>query len=198
MVGGQNEIQETVLWNNYPADIARSLNGFVIVLEHRYYGESIPVDDLSLENLQWLNIEQSLADISIFIDFIRHRVVHNSRSKIILVGGRYGGTLAVWFQQLYPGKASGIWASSAPLLAKVDNEDALKITGQVIKQIGGDNCYERIQRGIKIGEMLHANGSFNELEKEFALCNVSNENHDIRYFFSTIAAMLSRMIEFGT
>lgn len=196
-MGGQTEIHESVLWNSYPVDIARSLNGYVFVLEHRYYGGSIPVDDLSLGNLQWLNIEQSLADISIFVDFVRHQIVQNSRSKIVLIGGRYGGTLAVWFQQLYPGKVSGIWASSAPLLAKVDNEDAFKITGQILKNIGGDECYERVRRGIDIGERLYANESFNELEKEFGLCNVTHEYHDIRYFFSSIATMLSRMAEFG-
>ena len=39
----------------------------VYALEHRYYGESIPTANLSLENLQDLTHDQALADISEFI-----------------------------------------------------------------------------------------------------------------------------------
>lgn len=37
-----------------------------------------------------------------------------------MVGGSYAGTMAVWMRQVYPDSVDGAWASSAPLLAKVD------------------------------------------------------------------------------
>lgn len=184
--------------NSLPVDIAQSHSGHVFVLEHRYYGESIPVDDLSIENLQWLNTEQALADIVIFIEMVRNEIVRDPWAKVILVGGRYSGSLAVWFAQLYPGiRIAGVWASSAPLLAKVDNSDALKLTGQVLSEVGGAECYDRIHRGIENAEKLYANGSLAELEKKFGICSLLKTDHDIRFFFSTVATLISRMVEFG-
>lgn len=196
-MGGQNEIQETALWNSYPLDIAKNHSGYAFILEHRYYGQSIPVDDLSIDNLKWLNIEQALADISVFIDFVRNNIVRNRWAKIILVGGQYGGTLSVWYHQLYPGIVSGVWASSAPLLAKIDNADTLRLTGEVFRDVGGNECYERIHRGFEIAEALYANRSLEEFEKEFSVCTLSNTDYDIRFFFSTITAFFSRMVEVG-
>lgn len=194
-MGGQSEIQETALLNSYPVDIAESVSATVFVLEQRYYGKSMPVDDLSTTNLQWLNVEQALADIAVFIDVVRKNIVHDPLAKVILIGARYGGSLAVWFKQIYPGKVAGVWASSAPLLAKVDNADVLKFTGQVFKDVGGTECYERIQSGIQIAEMLYANGSLVEFEKQFGICNLANTDYDIRFFFSTVVTLLSRIVE---
>lgn len=196
VVGGQHEIDETALWNSYPVDIAQSHNGCLFILEHRYYGKSMPVDELSIENLHWLNIEQALADISVFVDFVRNNIINNRRAKIVLVGSRYGGTLAVWFHQLYAGKVSAVWASSAPLLAKVENEDVLKLAGQVYRDVGGDECYERIRHGFELAEQLHANKSFDELAEKYAICDPKNPDGDIRLFFSTYATLLSRLPQF--
>lgn len=196
VVGGQHEIDESSLWNSYPFDIARSHNGYLLILEHRYYGKSMPVNDLSVENMRWLNIEQTLADISVFVDFVRHNIVQNRRAKIILVGSRYGGTMAVWFHQLYENKVSGVWASSAPVLTKVDNDDVLKLTGQVFRDVGGDACYDRIRHGFGIVERLYANKSFAELTVKYTICNANKSDSDIRLFFAAYATLLSRSVQF--
>ena len=36
----------------------------------RYYGESVPYTHTSLDNLQYLTIEQTLADYAYFVEFI--------------------------------------------------------------------------------------------------------------------------------
>jgi len=73
----------------------------------------------------------------------------------------------------------------------------LKLTGQVLKEVGGAECYDRIQRGIEVAEALYANGSLLELQKKFGICSLSKTDHDIRFFFSTVATLISRMVEFG-
>jgi hypothetical protein len=40
----------------------------MISIEHRYYGESQPFDDLSVESMKYLTSELALADLAYFID----------------------------------------------------------------------------------------------------------------------------------
>ena len=44
--------------------LGATYNAQFLVLEHRFYGESQPFDDWSLENLAYLNSEQALADLA--------------------------------------------------------------------------------------------------------------------------------------
>ena len=51
--------------------LGASLNAKLMVLEHRYYGDSQPIkgeEAWSYENLQFLNTTQALADVANFID----------------------------------------------------------------------------------------------------------------------------------
>ncbi len=47
-------------------DMAITTHGIGVVLEHRYYGASWPVPDLSTENLRFLTTDQALADEAYF------------------------------------------------------------------------------------------------------------------------------------
>lgn len=46
--------------------LANATGGLAVVLEHRYYGGSFPVKDLSTDNLRWLTTHQALADNAYF------------------------------------------------------------------------------------------------------------------------------------
>ena len=39
----------------------------MLILEHRYYGQSRPLPDLGVKSLAWLSSHQALADIARFI-----------------------------------------------------------------------------------------------------------------------------------
>ena len=41
--------------------------GLMLILEHRYYGQSRPLPDLGVKSLAWLSSHQALADIARFI-----------------------------------------------------------------------------------------------------------------------------------
>ena len=43
--------------------IAQELNGATIVIEHRYYGDSNPYNNLSVESLQYHTIQQAIDDM---------------------------------------------------------------------------------------------------------------------------------------
>lgn len=46
--------------------VIKATNGLGVILEHRYYGKSFPVPDLTTKNLRFLTTEQALAEIDYF------------------------------------------------------------------------------------------------------------------------------------
>ncbi|CAO3636947.1 unnamed protein product [Cunninghamella echinulata] len=104
--------------------MAQKLNAMVIILEHRFYGESYPK---GLRSPQWnyLTIEQSLEDMA---NFIRHGNQLNgipfdaspNKVKWIIRGGSYSGNLAAWMRYKYPHLVYAAVASSAPVQAEMN------------------------------------------------------------------------------
>lgn len=76
--------------------------------------------DITVENLKYLHVKQALADLAHFIEYQRQNYTGLANAKVIMAGGSYAATMVVWFKHLYPELLTGGWASSAPLLAKVD------------------------------------------------------------------------------
>lgn len=68
--------------------------------------------NVSFESLEFMTVEQSLADIATFIRFIRTSPGVEYYSKVILWGSGYGGTLATWVRKKYPHLVDGVWSSS--------------------------------------------------------------------------------------
>src|SRR5579859_7204060 len=48
------------------ADSAQALGAAVVVLEHRYYGQSAPFSELTFDNLRYLTIHNALEDAAAF------------------------------------------------------------------------------------------------------------------------------------
>lgn len=76
--------------------------------------------DASVKNLKYLSARQALADLAHFIRYLKSNEDDLSNSKIILTGASYSGSLVAWFAKLYPDFMDAGWASSAPLVAKLD------------------------------------------------------------------------------
>lgn len=84
-------------------------NARLLVLEHRYYGDSQPFDEWTYENLSYLNTEQALADIAYFLGTMNK---DKPDRNTIVIGGSYPGALSAWFRERYPHIAMASWASS--------------------------------------------------------------------------------------
>ena len=90
----------------------------VLVLEHRFYGESLPYgnDSLKLENIYGLlNVQQALEDLAEFIGFVKETSAHGvgRRNPWFTIGGSYPGAMSAWFRYKYPHLTEGALASSA-------------------------------------------------------------------------------------
>ncbi|KAK4113371.1 hypothetical protein N656DRAFT_707943 [Canariomyces notabilis] len=101
---------------------AQAIGAAVIVLEHRYWGQSSPFQVLDTQNLRYLTLENAVADMVHFartvnLPFDPSGVTNAPRAPWISVGGSYSGALAAWIEKLSPGTFWAHHASSAPVQA---------------------------------------------------------------------------------
>ncbi|XP_014550039.1 hypothetical protein COCVIDRAFT_116699 [Bipolaris victoriae FI3] len=108
-----------------PGLIAKEVRGAVVLVEHRYFGESQPFDNLSTSNLQYLALDQVLAD---FVHFARTVELpfdlsgnsHPLRTPWIWVGNSYSATLVAWTERLFPNTFWAYYASGAAVNSMQD------------------------------------------------------------------------------
>jgi Serine carboxypeptidase S28 len=80
--------------------LSRATNGIGVVLEHRYYGQSFPVKNLSIRSLRFLDTQQALADTAFFARNVKFPGLETlplnpDRTPWIVYGGSYAGSFAV-------------------------------------------------------------------------------------------------------
>ena len=98
--------------------MASQTGGAVVVLEHRYWGESSPYDELTVENLQHLTLDNSLKDLTYFAKnfvppFDTTGASSADKAPWIFSGGSYSGALAGWLAAVEPGTFHAYYGSSA-------------------------------------------------------------------------------------
>ncbi|XP_065184576.1 dipeptidyl peptidase 2-like [Sycon ciliatum] len=105
-------------WNNtgFVFELAELHKGYVIFIEHRYYGKSIPFGDAWTQNYnyQFLTVEQAIADYAVIISRLKTSL-GNPKRKVIAFGGSYGGVLTAFMRFKYPNIVDGGLAASAPI-----------------------------------------------------------------------------------
>ncbi|KAM3418247.1 hypothetical protein BST61_g4248 [Cercospora zeina] len=108
-------------------DIAKGTNGIGVVLEHRYYGTSWPVPDLSTENFRFLTTAQALADAAYFASNIqfpglaKYGDLTAKTTPYFSYGGSYAGAFSALLRVIYPDVFWGSISSSGVTKAIWDN-----------------------------------------------------------------------------
>lgn len=179
-------------------DLANETQGYIIALEHRYYGLSQPTADTSVPNLQYLTVHQALADIATFISHFKETGHETQMSRVILFGRGWGARLAVWARQKYPNLVDGVWASSAPINAISDFGEYLENLGDSMGQLGGQECKTVIERTFQQIDLDIWFENTTRVEERLKLCspiNVTSEE-DVGSFFFTLASELGHFMKF--
>lgn len=111
--------------------LSKATGGVGVLLEHRYYGESIPVDNFSTDALRWLNNEQAAADSANFMANIKFDGIEEDLTAPgtpwIYYGGSYAGARAAHMRVLYPDLVYGAIASSAVTHASLTNWEYMEV-----------------------------------------------------------------------
>lgn len=108
------------------AQLAQATGGLSVIVEHRYYGTSFPVPDLSIENLRFLTTDQSLADTAYFAKNVVFEGLDvecgltSDDTPWIVYGGSYAGAYVAFLRKLYPDVFFGAISSSGVPEAIID------------------------------------------------------------------------------
>jgi len=145
MIGGEGPIDTWDVSSSLAmGQWGKQYNAMLYSVEHRFYGDSQPFDDLSTEHLYYLTSQQALADAAVFINQIN--TDRNLTNPVwVVFGGSYPGNLAAWFRLKYPQLMVGSIASSAPVQAKTDFYEYLLVVENSTRAFGTDGCADNIQ-----------------------------------------------------
>ncbi|KAE9549029.1 hypothetical protein FO519_007759 [Halicephalobus sp. NKZ332] len=144
-------------------DLAPMFKAAIIFVEHRYWGESLPYGDdsfLNLRNIGFMTSIQAIADFSEVLSKFRQKFNFPPETKVIAIGGSYGGMLGTWMKMKYPTAIHGVWASSAPVIWFNEGEIPLGAYGSRIKKafnIFGCNDTDALYDGFNTIKSLGKN-----------------------------------------
>ena len=192
-INGHNSLEGTKLKNTLIYELANHTKGLILALEHRFFGESQPFLKLSNENLQYLTIEQTLADINSFLIYCRKQYCNLPNCSIILIGNSYGGTLATWYRLKYPNFANFSWISSAPLNNQQTFPEFDKRVTEILKSIN-HNCYLNTKRLFDKYETILSNGNATQKNELYQKYGITSQTSSVS-FLSIIYTLLSKSIE---
>ncbi|GLV36676.1 uncharacterized protein CBL_02489 [Carabus blaptoides fortunei] len=191
MVGTKGTIESGYVEGGLMFDMARAHGGAMLYVEHRYYGESFPVDDLSTNNLRLLTTEQAMADVVAFIGQLK-QVPNYRDSKVVAVGGN----MAIWMRATYPNEIYAAWSSSAPVLAKVHFSEYAEVVSQSLSA-----CTDIIRNGVnEVQRLLQHNDGIQKVSRDFNICRTLDVTNfgDTSYFYKTIFDKFADEVQYST
>lgn len=167
------------------AEVAQKTGAMLVALEHRYYGESQPFDQLTTENMKYLTTEQALEDLASFQEAMEDRSGFDG--QWIAVGGSYPGSLSAYYRQRYPEKVGLALASSAPVQARENFEEY----DHHIFRVTQPSCVAAIRSVVSEVEEIMDRGSAEDLTRVKSLfqANQIKDEVDFLYLIADIAAL---------
>jgi len=197
-VGGEGAISDGyVIYTEMAVNYGKRYGALLLVLEHRFYGESKPLPDLSTPNLRFLSSQQALADLSTFIEAMK--VKYNAQdSPVITFGGSYPGNLAAWFRLKFPHQTIAAVASSAPVQAELDFFQYLDVVDESLSSLTGKECDQKIQEATAIIQsLLQTESGTRKLENLFNICKPMNGTKDIATFISNLMGNWMETVQYN-
>ncbi|KAH8671712.1 serine carboxypeptidase S28 [Xylariales sp. PMI_506] len=102
--------------------VAAAVDGAVLLIEHRYWGQSSPCENQTTVCLQDLTVEQAVADFVNFaktapLPFDTTNSSNADQAPWIWIGGSYSGALSAWIEKLSPGTFWAYHSTSGPVEA---------------------------------------------------------------------------------
>ncbi|KAL0222320.1 hypothetical protein RCL1_002174 [Eukaryota sp. TZLM3-RCL] len=168
-ISGENRARDNLCSTGYSLELAKMYKGALFAVEHRFYGESYPYQDLTLPSLSLLSSRQALYDLATFAFSLKKSYPD---SPIVIIGGSYSGVLSAIARQMFPHLFIGAWSSSGPILAK---EDFYEYDRQVRLSLN-EKCAKQIQiANAKLETLLENPMSKRPIKKRFRCENVTDD-----------------------
>lgn len=156
LLGGETDGEDRLpfLQKGIVHQVAKATDGLGVILEHRYYGKSFPVPDLTTKNLRFLSTEQALADIDYFAQHVKFEGIDTDltapKNPWIAYGGSYAGAQAAFLRVVYPGTFWGTISSSGVTAAIYDYWEYF----EPIRQYAPPDCVKNTQILIDVVDKI--------------------------------------------
>ncbi|KAJ4363900.1 hypothetical protein N0V83_009352 [Neocucurbitaria cava] len=168
--------------------VIKATNGLGVILEHRYYGKSFPVPDLTTKNLRFLSTEQALAEIDYFARNVKFEGIDSDltapNTPWVVYGGSYAGAQAAFLRVVYPETFWGTIASSGVTVAIYDYWQYF----EPIRIFGPPDCIKATQLLIDVIDKILLNDTnadkIQPLKDVFGLGDVTDDRDFANQFTS--------------
>ncbi|XP_060859758.1 putative serine protease K12H4.7 [Metopolophium dirhodum] len=197
LLGGEEKISKTWMKDGSMMEYAEKFNAMCFQLEHRYYGESYPTDNLNTTNLAYLTIKQALADVAAFIKDRSQNQLRNS--KWVLFGGSYPGSLAAWARSTYPHLVYAAVSSSSVIKTRIDNIDYFKVAEKALSDYN-PKCVSNIRQAtMMISDLLESENGTKYVQSKFKACYRINTDvkRDVRQLFQQLSLPIAETIQYN-
>ncbi|KAL3718218.1 hypothetical protein ACJRO7_003365 [Eucalyptus globulus] len=193
-LGAESPIDGEPTTIGFLTDNAAQFKALLVYIEHRYYGESIPLGMTLKGALEDANIRgyfssaQALADYAAIIMHVKQKLKARY-SPVIVVGASYGGMLASWFRLKYPHVALGALASSAPILYydRITPQDAYHWVITKDFKEASETCYQTIRDSwSEIDRVAHKPDGLSNLNKMFKTCKPLESVDELKGYLKSL------------
>ncbi|KZV94778.1 hypothetical protein EXIGLDRAFT_834749 [Exidia glandulosa HHB12029] len=180
---------------------AQEMNGALLSVEHRYFGESLPFgnDSYTNENLRHLTLDNIMSDTISLVDWYK-KTINATDSKVIVVGGSYSGFLSMVLRINHPETFYGAISAAGPARAFLPFTDSN--TERFNRYTLASNTWVEqspeaasiVQQGFKQLASLVDSGKSDKIKDVFPLCNTpsKSERDD---FLRNIAGIYGILLE---
>ena len=111
--GNEANIEEFATACGFLWVLAQRYGGAVIFMEERYYGKSVPQRLPGESSFAFLSSSQVVEDFAVALWMLRRQL---NTTRVVAVGGSYGGMLSALLRKRHPDLVTAALASSAPVL----------------------------------------------------------------------------------
>ncbi|TFK38223.1 serine carboxypeptidase S28-domain-containing protein [Crucibulum laeve] len=170
--------------------IAQNFNGATVVIEHRFFGLSNPLPDLSEKSLELLTIDQGMKDLVYFSQNVKLPMpggdtegIKPHKTPWILNGGSYAGGLTTWTMNKNPGVFWAGYSSSGVVKPMVEFWEYF----EPIRQNMPQNCSLDVERVVTWVDDIIDGGNSTQLNLAKYLLGLGNIT-DTKVFLTTLKA----------
>merc|ERR1711970_646493 len=197
MIGGEGEASPGWLHYGQWYKWAEEVGAAMFLLEHRYYGKSQPVENMSTSNMVYLSSRQGLEDLGHFITAMNTK--HSLTGSWITFGGSYPGSLSAWMRLRFPHLVSGSVSSSGPLFAKLDFFEYLQVVMDALDTTGPGCNIALAEALATIETMIGDEENWGLLSSMFHTCTPLDgaKDMDVKSFMELLIDNLAGVVQYN-
>lgn len=192
MIGGEGPISPAYVSGHFYIGELAALHGALqVALEHRFYGQSVPNNDSSTENLKFLSSDQALEDL---VTLHQYMTKTYGEAKWIVFGGSYSGSLSAWARLKYPNLFLGSFSASAPVQAELDFNQYFEVVAASV----GPTCAASLAAAQQsINQAMETPSGVARLASVFGLCSAPVTSQDIANFMSDLTNPIAETVQYN-